>query len=70
MQAYPSMTAFVFGIPITPLARGNNERLGLALNDARASVDVISRAELALKITIFLFTSMASKFAKRRECAY
>jgi hypothetical protein len=62
------MTAFVFGIPVTPLARGNNERLGLALNDARALADVISRAEHISKMTIFLFTSMASKFAKRREC--
>jgi hypothetical protein len=64
------MTAFVFGIPVTPLARGNNERLGLALNDARALADVISRAEHASKITIFLFTLLASEFAKRRECPY
>jgi|WetSurSiteA1Bulk_404760.scaffolds.fasta_scaffold34642_2 hypothetical protein len=54
------MTAFVYGIVDTPLARGNNERLGFVLNDAWALADMISCAETFSKITIFLIPSKAS----------
>jgi hypothetical protein len=62
------MTAFVFGKLDATLSKGKNERFGLMLNDVWELEDMIICAENVSAVNIFLFTSKASKFVKRREC--